>query len=225
MGAFLSGCSLLRGNPEVHYKVTVEVNANGAVKTGSSVWSWRLSEPVLPLASAYEGKFRGEAVAVDLGNGRNLFAILVGADGDEGMAPMLPERFFGDIGRSARNESSRFHTDRIADLRNISSRTGETVTLDCSGEPGWCPMLVTFRNITDPKTLERVVAADLGVALGSGITLRGITAQITDEPVTTGIERKLGWLADVNQTLRGSGFHPDHIPVGDFKGLFSKGVL
>jgi hypothetical protein len=45
--------------------------------------------------------------------------------------------------------------------------------------------------------------------------------EVTDEAVTVGIEKRLGWLPNVYHMLRGTDFQPKDIPVGDFKGLFS----
>ena len=193
--AVLAGCGLLRGDPEVRYRVTVVVDNNGVERSGSSVWSWTLKKPVVALASAYDGRFRGEAVAVDLAGGRTLYAILRGKDGQSGMAELLPERVFGDIGRSARGEETRFSPDRIADLRDIASRTGEVATLDCHTHPDWCPMLVTFADERNPASVARVEPNNLAAAFGPGAALRGITVEVTDDDVTTGIEKRLGWVA------------------------------
>ncbi len=178
----------------MRYRVTVEVIDNGVLRTGSSVWSWRLSESDLPLATAYDGKLRGEAVAVDLSGGRTLFAILRGGDGQSGMAELMPERLFGDIGRASRGEETQFSPDRVADLRDIAPREGETATLDCATQSGWCPMLVTFADRSDPTIVRQVYPSNLAVTFGPGVRLKAITVEITDDPVTSGIEKRLRWL-------------------------------
>jgi hypothetical protein len=193
--ALLASCGLLRGGAEVHYKVTVEVFENGRVRSGSSVWSWRLSKPDVARAAPYDGKLRGEAVAVDLDDGRTLFAILRGADGETGMAELLPERLFGDIGRSVNGRQTRFNSDRVADLRDIASRTGETAVLDCARHPAWCPMLVTFGDLRDPLSVEPVDPGDLATAFGPGHVLKRISVEITDENPGTGIAKRLPWLS------------------------------
>ncbi|HEX8263299.1 MAG TPA: hypothetical protein VF547_10545 [Allosphingosinicella sp.] len=195
----LTGCGFAGGATEVRYKVTVEVLENGSVRSGSSVWSWRLSEPTVALASPYDGKLRGEAVAVELGNGRTLFAVLRGTDGESGMAEMLPERLFGDVGRSARGERTRFSPDRIADLRDIASRVGETATVPCAERPGWCPMLVTFRNISDPTSVEQVDPTDIAATLGPGYALKAITVELVSQRPEHAIEARLPWLAAVGR--------------------------
>ena len=56
------------------------------------------------------------------------------------------------------------------------------------------PMLVTFRDVRDPTSVERVDPAALDKSFGPGVRLRRITVAVTDDPVTTGIEKRLGWL-------------------------------
>lgn len=199
--AILGGCGGLLGSgaPEVRYKVALEVEDGGRLVTGSSVWSWTLSKPTVGLASPYSGKFQGEAVAIELSGGRTLFAVLRGADGNEGAMPMLPERLFGDIGRDARGEPKQFPSDRVADLRDIASRQGERRILDCESQPNWCPMLVTFGDTSDPTSVRQVDPLAVERSLGEATALRRIVVEIVDEPVTRGIETKLPWLASVGR--------------------------
>jgi len=200
LAALLGGCNL-PGAPEVRYRVIVEVERGGVVHTGSSVWSWSLKRPRVALASPHNGKFQGEAVAVDLGDGQTLFAILRGDDAAQGAAQMIPERVFGNIGRSVRGEPRRFGSDRVRDLRDIASRTGERREIDCRVNPSWCPMLVTFRDIEDPTTVGQVDPFALDKTFGAGLRLKRILVELTDEPVTHGIEKRLDWLSSQSGAL------------------------
>jgi hypothetical protein len=118
------------------------------------------------------------------------------------MAELLPERLFGDIGRSARGKETRFSPDRIADLRNITSRTGEVATLDCHKHPDWCPMLITFADEGNPVSVARADASNLATALGPGVRLQRITVKVTDDDVTTGIDERLRWLPQQQGALQ-----------------------
>ena len=62
------------------------------------------------------------------------------------------------------------------------------------------PTIVRFRDIADPKSVEQVDPDDLAKSFGPGVKLKSLTVQMTDEPVTTGIEKRLGWLAGHPQT-------------------------
>jgi hypothetical protein len=153
------------------------------------------------LASPYNGKFQGEAVAVELGDGQTLFAILRGGDDDQGAVQMIPERLFGDIGRSVRGEPAQFRSDRVRDMRDIASRTGERRELDCRASPSWCPMLVTFRDVEDPTTVGQVEPFALDKAFGAGVRLKRILVELTGDPVTHGIEKRLDWLSSQSGAL------------------------
>ena len=185
----LSSCGI-PGTSEVRYKVIVEVNVEGAIHSGSAVWSWKLSKPTVALGSPYNGEFRGEAVQVALGGGRTLFAILRGGDGNRSMAQMLPERLFGDVGRSARGEATRFKGDRLKDLRHIASNVGDQQELNCELHSGWCPMLVLFDDPDDPLSVRKVEQS-----IKPAIHVQKILVEITSEPVTVGIGDTLPWLS------------------------------
>jgi hypothetical protein len=65
-------------------------------------------------------------------------------------------------------------------------------------------MLVRFRDLADPTSVERVEADNLAASFGPGVRLKRITVQTTRDAVTTGIQRKLGWLTKYrNTTLSG----------------------
>lgn len=82
-------------------------------------------------------------------------------------------------------------------------------------------MLVTFRDIDDPASVEKVDPANLAATFGEGVSLKRITVELTDGPVTRGIEERLPWLPNVYENLRSKDFKPEGIPVGNFKKLFS----
>jgi hypothetical protein len=56
------------------------------------------------------------------------------------------------------------------------------------------PTLVTFRDVNNPKTVELVDRQDISKTLGPDIRLVRTTIEVTKEPITTGIEKKLPWL-------------------------------
>ena len=55
-------------------------------------------------------------------------------------------------------------------------------------------MLVAFGDEADPTSVARVGPDDLAANFGEGVTLKRITVELTNDPVTTGIEERLGWL-------------------------------
>ncbi|MDR4487060.1 MAG: hypothetical protein R3B83_05990 [Nitrospirales bacterium] len=60
------------------------------------------------------------------------------------------------------------------------------------------PLLVTFTDLTDPTTVKVVDPENLAATFGPGVSLKRLTLEITDEPVTEGkIESVLGWLKTI----------------------------
>ena len=59
-------------------------------------------------------------------------------------------------------------------------------------------MLVTFEYLADPTSVRRVDPDDLASTFGEGVSLKRITVQVTDDPVTTGIEKRLVWLNNLS---------------------------
>jgi len=56
------------------------------------------------------------------------------------------------------------------------------------------PLLVTFSDVDDPKSLQKLDPDNLAAIFGEGYKLKSITLEITDEPVTKGrVEQVLGW--------------------------------
>lgn len=117
--------------------------------------------------------YQGEATAVEVASGRWLFALIGGSE----------ERFYW----AARE---RFGDKPRAEwLYDIPKQT-EPLTLVGKS----IPLLVTFDDINDPKSVRRVDPAYLAASLGPGVRLKAVTLAVTEEPVTDGkIEAILGW--------------------------------
>ena len=212
--AVLAGCGLLNSTYTYRYRMRVEVDTPEGLKTGSSVQEQMATKYAFPgLLGGAERDLttRGEAVAVDMPGGQTLFALL------------CESRLVQSVLDPA------WKNDWVESGRRIAG--GDTPQEPLAMTPGWqrerfdpligYPLLVRFRNLADPASVEEVDPANLAASFGSGVRLRRITVQVTDEAVTMGIEKRLGWLPQVYDLLRGSDFKPEGIPVGIFKGLFS----
>ena len=84
-----------------------------------------------------------------------------------------------------------------------------TLPLDTSAPipPAAYPLLVTFDDINKPETVREVDPANFAATFGPGVSLSGLTLEITAEAVTSeSVERVLTWLChhDANH-LRLSG--------------------
>lgn len=173
--------------PETHrYRMTVEVETPEGLRTGSSVIevTSRREIRILPEMHIRSSTMRGEAVAVDLPGGQTLFALLRG----EG------NRHFGNLNGDALGppgaEARKLGADPAAIPRKIMSRNAAGEPIEISG----LPILVRFRNIRNPASVELVDPDNLAASFGKAVSLRRITLQVTDDPVTTDIKKRLPWL-------------------------------
>lgn len=211
------------------YRLTVEVDTPEGLKTGSSVIAIKVSElrPNSTLIGGAGADARGEAVAVDLPSGRTLFALLRGEPGSPFGAEGFPEVAYSErvnavAGRRG-NDNLPAWWRALADQREkvVLPRMAPNAAPPPYTEtfPSY-PLLVTFSDVNDPKTVVRVDPENLAASFGPGVKLRRIMVQITEDRMTTGIEKRLAWLPIVYQKLDKS-FQPEGIPVGDFQRLFS----
>ena len=188
----LSGCGVFGRDDVYRFRVTVEVQTPQGVRTGSSVWQISPHVEAHPMAgSGVQLAFRGEAVAVDLPDGQTLFALMTGADGNGEYAQRMPgNALFSPLASDPPGTTpSGFR--KSAELYPNAIRT---VGLVNSGDA--LPMLVQFRDIRDPMSVEKVDPTNLAGKFGPGVALKRIVIETTDDPVTTGIEKRLGWLSD-----------------------------
>ena len=202
----LTGC----GKPEFpdyRYRLTVEVDTPQGLRTGSSVievHSVREHGSMERLLTPA----KGEAVAVDLPGGKVLVALLTGENGSwaaaGGLRDAYPPIAYGLADYQA-------HPDPfgafVKEYQRMTRNRGVMVVPRTKLQGGGgryeaisnYPRLVTFANIADPKSVVAVDADNLAASFGAGTKLRRITAQLTDDPVTVGIEKWLRWLATVGR--------------------------
>ncbi len=190
----MAGCEKVDRTPDYRFRLTVEVETPDGLKSGSSVIEVETdvaSEYAIPTPGRVSTNVRGQAAAVDLGDGQVLFAMLrseISYDWASNIMFMLAPKYSGENAFEARydamlNRRSAIRVPRFwrrGLLRGVSAY----------------PMLVTFEDIQDPESAVKVDPDDLAARFGEGVRLKHITVQMTDDPVSTGIERLLPWLDD-----------------------------
>ena len=191
--SLLAGCgskgsdTFGRQLPPYRYRLSVTVDTPQGPRTGSSVIEVQWSEPGTIMGSQGSAgyKIKGEAVAVDLPGGQKLFVLL---------------RSKADVDWAA--YGLRGAVENLKDVRTGADRAVHAVprSYKLQGEDvDNYPYFVRFRDLRDPKTVEQVDPGDLAKSFGPGVKLKALTVQVTDEPLTRGIETRLGWLASVGR--------------------------
>jgi hypothetical protein len=193
------------------YRFIVEVEDNGRTASGSAVQEEDcvFNDGLLRMGNALNCGVKGEAVVVDLGEKGLLFVLLTRdpsrrrtSDSPWGLFEYANRNLFDPVGVTA----AAF--DRMASNR-------ATVTLDALH----MPMMVRFRDVNDPTSAELVDPEHLDASFGSGVKYSQASIAITDDPVTTGIERWLPWI----KGLRGSIGKGLHLPYGHFLNQINDG--
>lgn len=190
--AGLVGCNMLGFRSwSWNQKLTVTVETPEGPKSGSAVSAaWFQMTPkwsgVGDSAGASNSSLSGEAVVVDLGQGRYLFALLKGYNEFTGRLA-----FFPLPQKPLNKEEDAAVYDQLEALRATTELPRELT-----------PLLVTFADINDPASVQRVDPDDLAAHFGPGYALSSITIAITDEPVTKGrVEAVLGWFYDTRYLI------------------------
>jgi hypothetical protein len=169
----LSGCDLFLPRRAFRLRMTVEVATPLGVKTGSSVIEM-VAETRVPLGtnsmSRYSGGLsRGEAAVVELSGGP-LFVLLKDGDGSNNYSGQLWH---------ALNGGADLDNDDV--MAFVAKMGGGDYKAELP-RAEW-PMMVRFRDLNDPKSVERVDPAAAGV--------RRILLETTEDAVTVGIEKRL----------------------------------
>ena len=198
------------------YKLTISLNTPDGVKTASVVNEITMVQTIIK-SEGTSDKLDGEALYLDLGPGRRPLIALINGN----CAQTFCSYDFKNIRRNEQYWSYQdpfsmmvqLYGDEFADtwddvFKEYASFAKGRPPLVL--RPRDLPLLVTFANINDPKSVLLVKSHDLAATLGPGISWRSITLQPTHEALTRSIETKLPWLKKIKVGGTGSlnGEHP-----------------
>jgi hypothetical protein len=218
LAALVIGDQIRINRPNHKYRLTVEVETPEGVKSASGVMA---VHPDRSYSRGGKTTTRGDAVFVDLGGGKNLVALLAHLD----KSLELDEVNYVAL-RAYKAAGQNVSFNQMSRMTGVVPVTGEVI-----------PVLVSFADPADPATARLVPSDDIEGALGKGIRLRGISAEVVPngvwpldfggplgDPVTRGIEAKLPWLNGTDdaaaRAIRAAG-----LPAGeaiDFKDAFTR---
>ena len=183
----LSGCEV-KEHAAFKVRVIVEVDTPQGSRSGSSVYEVKAASlrTTLPDAAQRTWSTRGEAIAVDLPNGQTLFAL------------MQTGAILGDIASMVlATLDPEFDNSMVQSTQKLSNIVTEGYLLPVA--PQNYPRLVRFANVNDPTSVQKVDPRDLSASFGEGYRIKAVTAQIVQNAVTTGIEKRLPWIEHLTQ--------------------------
>lgn len=174
MLGLLASCS--DRDDAMRYRLTVVVDTPSGTRSGSSIVESDFRN---------NGLTTGQAPIVDLGNGRYLFALLTDPFSQRTLYRIMLQALRYPESKPPL-ENPQGHTFRQA------KRSKPKVTLRRADYP----MLVTFRDIGNAKSVLEVDPDNLVANFGPGYKLERIAIEVVDqdEPITEGLEGLLKWL-------------------------------
>jgi hypothetical protein len=190
-----------------HVKMAIKVETQKGLRTGESVLEVRAGKTLalLPEEAKAQVELRGEAAAVHLPDGQTVFAVLRPASDGEVLEDLITSALDPGFKHGAEG-----YLESVPKLGR-PEMIGRSVAL----AQGSYPLLVRFKNISDPKSVEAVQPADFPAVFGSGTKLVGVDVILTSQDVTTGISETLTWLPGLN----GSYLSGRSIGTGEALGL------
>ena len=168
------------------YRLTVSIDTDGQVHTGSSVIevTWR-SHPDFGNGAGYSSSIRGQAAFVDLGTHGAIVAALQTGDTLPDLkngprdAKWIAARAFGNLSTGP----------EIPDLPRL--RGGRQLA------PDNMPRLVWFSDPADPTTARVITPAEFTTILGPTARLVAADVEITNAPIVIDIDKKLPWYPEL----------------------------
>ncbi|WP_326524428.1 hypothetical protein [Sphingomonas sp.] len=190
---------------QVRFRIDVAIETPDGVKSGHGVWGYRSKAFFHDGIILLDGEWRwrrlidGQAIAVPLGDGRVIYALLGGR-----MMPgrFSPEASFGTSfmnnfpatqlsqadGRYVHYSEGRWSREK-AEVALVEERKGGIIQLDCvpehHGNPmSDCPAFALVAQRDGPAEATLLDINDLSDTLGPGYRLQHVKLTVTDAPVT-----------------------------------------
>jgi hypothetical protein len=189
LAALVIGDQIRINRPAHKYRLTVEVETPEGVKSGSTILA---VTPDRGYSRKGHTSTSGDAIFVDLGDGKNLTALLAHIDKSVDLDGI------NYVALRAYTAAS----ERRVNFNDMNKMTGVVPV-----KGALIPVLVTFGDPANPRSARTVPPDDSEPVLGKGYRLRGISAEVVPngfwpidfggvlgDPVTRGIAARLPWL-------------------------------
>jgi hypothetical protein len=161
------------------FRLTIEAESEGVVRTGAGVIEVHTTDNKVGTAetAGLRSHVLGDAVFLDLGGGRNVIALLVLNPHGTREIELLDFHAFRAINPRL----------QIADLPKLAGRAPLPGNL--------MPTLVTFTDPTDSKSAREIGFTEFESVFGPDVHFKGAWIEMTKDPVTRGIDKRLPWIA------------------------------
>ncbi|MGB4057772.1 MAG: hypothetical protein WBK77_06785 [Alphaproteobacteria bacterium] len=201
------------------YKMTVNVETPEGIKTGSAAREVTVKQVEPEIQGLYQTRtfVKGEAIAVDLGQRGVLFAIM-GTDDYYHVFNSFPI------------------LDKGGDWTLVAKHYRDMKGAKAVLKPEQYPQIVMFKDMNDPKsvtlvkgwrfdipTQTQIPVDNFEKIYGTGVKVTDFTIELTDDPVTWGIEKWLGWLPELHGSYLHGGTTSREAPLGLHAGHFKQG--
>jgi hypothetical protein len=190
LAALVIGDQIRINRPAHKYRLTVEVETPQGPRSASGVLA---VHPDRSYTRRGQTRTLGDAVFVELGQGKNLVALLAHVDNNL----VLDDTNYVALRAYAEASGTRVPFSGMSRLTGIVPVKGALI-----------PVLVSFTDPATPGSAKVVPPDDAEAVLGRGYRLQGLTAEVVPNgywpldfggvlgaPVTRGIQAKLPWLS------------------------------
>jgi hypothetical protein len=176
----------------LRYRLTLEIDTPNGLRQGSSVIETAVyiskGKALLSEASGDRVETTGEAVFVDLGENKNVIALLTG--GPKGDWADWHRYFLLGAFSHARQKDV-----KLSELSTISGTAIVDEATELRGSP-LIPTIMTFTDTTDPASAKILRwKQDYTQSFGAGFGFRRAKVEVVPNttPITRGIEQRLPW--------------------------------
>lgn len=170
----------------VRFKVIASATVDGRPIESSSVMEITYSKVTRSLiGNGGVTRLYGEALIFDLGDKSTAYILPVQHDPNNTLTQVYEAGVLTSLG--IKNSIGSLSEADFATLRDASGRRPFKL------KTGRLPVIVSFKNETDPKTIFEIQSADFGRYF-PGIHFTGLDIEITTDPITNKLRERLPWL-------------------------------
>ncbi|WP_407167340.1 hypothetical protein [Bradyrhizobium sp. ORS 111] len=187
------------------YRLTVNIETDGKLHSGSSVVEVVWHAHVLPELVSFSPELRGQAALVDLGEHGVVVATLTADDwgwhnsnAGWGALWLVPRAFGVRDSNEGLSKLVNLHGKRELALDNL-------------------PRLLWLSNPRDPTTAKTISIDDIPSDFGSSAKFAGASVEITSDPLVANIREALPWITSLEGKPAGNDrIYPNKLSIGRY---------